>query len=639
MTGNEIRKRFLAFFEKREHAIVPSAPLVPENDPTVLFNTAGMQPLVPYLMGQPHPTGSKRIVDSQKCVRTNDIEEVGDNTHLTFFEMLGNWSLGDYFKEDAIKWSFEFLTSKEEGLGLDAKRLYVTVFEGDENAPKDEEAYEIWKRIFEEQGMDPAKRIFFMDADANWWSPGDNGPCGPDSEMFYDVTGTLTDGLSHEEFIAADDRQDVVEIWNDVFMEYEKTDGQVTGKLASQNVDTGSGLERITAMVQGADNVFETDLFAPIIEKLEGLSGKKLLFTRGDLGYDEEPECWATDARAMRIIADHLRASTFLISDGVTVSNTDQGYILRRLLRRSVRQADKLGIPAGSLSQVAEVVIKHYGEAYPNLTDKKDHIMDAINAEEEQFRKTLENGLKQFNKLELQIHMSTKEVDGGKVLDKESATAIKGISAKNAFDLFTTYGFPIELTEEIATDKGLVVDRKGFEKLMEEHRDKSRAGAEGKFKGGLADHSDAAVHYHTATHLLLAGLQKFVGDHVHQAGSNITAERLRFDFTHGEKVDRDTLDQIESWVNEQIQNGGEVTMETIPKTEAEKDETVEGSFWEKYPDTVNIYTMKLADDTVISRELCGGPHVENLTELPPTFKIKKEESSSAGVRRIKAVLV
>lgn len=618
MSGNEIRKRFLDFFEKRGHTIVPSAPLVPENDPTVLFNTAGMQPLVPYLMGQPHPTGSKRIADSQKCVRTNDIEEVGDNTHLTFFEMLGNWSLGDYFKEEAIKWSFEFLTDKTEGLGLNPKRLYVTVFEGDENAPRDEEAYAIWKQIFTEQGMDPDKRIFFMNADANWWSPGDNGPCGPDTEMFYDVTGTLTEGLTHEEFLAADDRQDIVEIWNDVFMEYEKTDGAVTGKLAAQNVDTGSGLERVTAMVQDKNNVFETDLFTPLIEKITSLST-------------------ANNAKAVRIIADHIRASTFLLSDGVSVSNTDQGYILRRLLRRSVRQADTLGLPPQSLSQVAAVVIEHYGEAYPNLVAKRQHIIDAINAEEEQFRKTIENGLKQFNKLELQLHLSTTEVDGKKVIDKSSAVTKKAISGKNAFDLFTTYGFPIELTEEIATEKGLIVDRKGFEKLMEEHREKSRTGAAGKFKGGLADHSEQVVQYHTATHLLLAGLQKFVGEHVHQAGSNITAERLRFDFTHGEKVEREVLDAIEQWVNEQITNGGEVTIETVPKTEAEQDPTVEGSFWEKYPDMVNIYTMKLADGTVVSRELCGGPHVKNLSELSPTFKITKEESSAAGVRRIKAV--
>ncbi len=597
MSGNEIRKRFLTFFEKRGHAIVPSAPLVPENDPTVLFNTAGMQPLVPYLMGQPHPTGSKRIADSQKCVRTNDIEEVGDNTHLTFFEMLGNWSLGDYFKREAITWSYEFLTSESEGLGLNPKRLYVTVFEGDENAPRDEEAYGVWKEIFENAGMDPEKRIFFMDADANWWSPGDNGPCGPDSEMFYDVTGALTDGLTRDEFTAADDKQEVVEIWNDVFMEYEKTDGKVTGKLDSQNVDTGSGLERITAMVQGVDNVFETDLFSPIINKINDLSTED-------------------NTRAIRIIADHMRSSTFLMSDGVTVSNTDQGYILRRLLRRSVRQADKIGMPAGSLAQISEIIIDNYGEAYPNLTEKKQHIIDAVNAEEDQFRKTIEKGVRQLEKM----------------------AGEGNISGAVAFELFTTYGFPIELTLELAEERGVKVDESEFEKLMTEHQEKSRTGAAGKFKGGLADHSDAAVHYHTATHLLLAGLQKFLGDHVHQAGSNITAERLRFDFTHPEKVDRDTLDKIEAWVNEQISNGGEVTMETVAKSEAENDPTVEGSFWEKYPDTVSIYTMKLADGTIVSRELCGGPHVESLTELTPTFKIKKEESSSAGVRRIKAVL-
>ena len=616
MTGNEIRSRFLAFFEKRGHAIVPSAPLVPENDPTVLFNTAGMQPLVPYLMGQPHPTGSKRIADSQKCVRTNDIEEVGDNTHISFFEMLGNWSLGDYFKDDAIKWSFEFLTSKEEGLGLDARRLYVTVFEGDENAPRDEEAHAIWKAIFEAAGMDPEKRIFFMDADANWWSPGDNGPCGPDSEMFYDVTGTLTEGLTRDEFIAADDGQDIVEVWNDVFMEYEKKDGKVVAKLASQNVDTGSGLERVTAMVQGKSNVFETDLFAPIIGKIEELSGKKLLFTRGDLGYNEEPECWAKDARAMRIIADHMRASTFLISDGVTPGNKDQGYILRRLLRRSVQQADKLGIPVNSLAAVATVVIEHFGAAYPNLTEKREHILSTITAEEEQFRVTLEKGMRQLEKL---------AADGN-------------ITGEMAFELFTTYGFPLELTLDIAKEKHVEVDTAVFERLMLEHQEKSRTGAAGKFKGGLADHSEKVVQYHTTTHLLLAGLQKFVGDHVHQAGSNITAERLRFDFTHGEKVERDVLDQIEAWVNEKISNGGEVTIETVAKTEAEKDPTVEGSFWEKYPDMVTIYTMHLADGTVVSRELCGGPHVKNLSEITPTFKIQKEESSSAGVRRIKAVL-
>lgn len=607
LAGNEIRKRFLTFFAKRDHAIVPSAPLVPENDPTVLFNTAGMQPLVPYLLGQPHPTGSKRIADSQKCVRTNDIEEVGDNTHLTFFEMLGNWSLGDYFKKEAIEWSFEFLTSATEGLGLDPRRLYVTVFEGDKNAPRDEEAYEIWKAIFARAGMDPEKRIFFMNAEANWWSPGDNGPCGPDSEMFYDVTGTLTEGLTKEEFIAADDRQDVVEIWNDVFMEYEKETGKVIGKLTAQNVDTGSGLERVTAMVQGVDNVFATDLFTPIITKIE------------ELGIHE-------NNRATRIIADHIRASVFLMSDGVVPTNTDQGYILRRLLRRSIRQADTLGMPSRSLSAVAQVVIEHYGEAYPNLKEKQDDIIKNIDLEEEQFRKTLSKGNSLLAK-EIAKHVKSVE-----------STKTNQISGERAFELFTTYGFPIELTTEIAKENNLTVDLETFDLLMTRHRELSRTGAAGKFKGGLSDHSEAVVHYHTVTHLLLASLRTFLGDHVHQAGSNITAERMRFDFTHPEKVERETLDALETWVNKAISTGGTVTIETVSKDQAANDPTVEGSFWEKYPDMVTIYTITAPDGTIYSRELCGGPHVEKLEDIKGTFKITKEESSSAGVRRIKAVL-
>lgn len=598
MSGNEIRTRFLNFFAKRGHTIVPSAPLVPENDPTVLFNTAGMQPLVPYLMGQAHPTGATRIADSQKCVRTNDIDEVGDNTHLTFFEMLGNWSLGDYFKKEAIEWSFTFLTSTEEGLGLDPKRLYVTVFAGDKNAPQDDEAYKIWAQIFTQVGLDPTKRIFYMDAESNWWSPGDNGPCGPDSEMFYDVTGKLTDGMTKEEFIAADDRQDVVEIWNDVFMEYEKTDGVVTGKLASQNVDTGSGLERITAMVQGVDNVFATDLFTPIIDKIRSVAT-------------------TSDDRAVRIIADHLRAATFLISDGVTVSNTDQGYILRRLLRRSIRQADNLHLPEKTLSQVAEVVITHYGEAYPNLVTKRQHIIDTINGEEEQFRKTLEKGLQQLKA----------------IIDTRHA-----ITGEEAFILFSTHGFPFEVTEEIAKEHGISIDKAEFNSHLTAHQEQSRSGAAHKFKGGLANHSEKVVHYHTTTHLLLAALQKFVGPHVHQAGSNITAERMRFDFTHHEKVDSDTLSNIEDWVNQSIADGGNVTYETVPKTEAAADTSIEGSFWEKYPDIVTIYTMTASDGTILSRELCGGPHVSSLAEISGTFAITKEESSAAGVRRIKAIL-
>ncbi len=618
MKGNEIRKKFLRFFAERNHEVIPSAPLVPENDPTVLFNTAGMQPLVPYLLGQPHPTGAKRIASAQKCLRTNDIDEVGDNTHLTFFEMLGNWSLGDYFKEDAIKWSFEFITSDTEGLGLQSDRLYVTVFVGDDNAPKDMEAYNIWKDIFTAEGLDPEKRIFFMDAEANWWSPGDNGPCGPDSEMFYDVTGKLTKGLTHEEFIAADDRQDVVEIWNDVFMEYEKVDGKVVGKLSSQNVDTGSGLERIAAMVQGVDNVFDTDLFTPITNKITSLATR------------ENPP-------AVRIIADHVRASVFLISDGVTPANSDQGYILRRLLRRSILQADKLSMPEHSLQQVAEVVIENYHEAYPNLKELAKTVLQSIRTEEEQFRKTLKKGLSELNRLAEKLKSESSEAGANSLT----------FTGKDLFDLYQTYGFPFELSiEELAkqpnigtlSDEDITPLKKEFYALMDEHRAKSRAGAGQRFKGGLADDSDIVVQYHTATHLMLAALREILGSHVHQAGSNITTERMRFDFTHPEKIDRSVLDKIEEWVNNALKIGGTVTTEIVPKDEAKNDPTVEGSFWEKYPAMVTIYTMTGADGQIFSRELCGGPHVTTFDEINGTFSITKEESSSAGVRRIKATL-
>lgn len=596
MTGTEIRQRFLDFFKKRGHTIIPSASLIPENDPSVLFNTAGMQPLVPYLMGQSHPSGSKRLVDAQKCVRTNDIDEVGDNTHLTFFEMLGNWSLGDYFKEEAISWSFEFLTSKEEGLGLDVKRLYVTVFEGDENAPRDTESYEIWKKIFEAQGLDATKRIFFKDADSNWWSPGDNGPCGPDTEMFYDVTGTLTEGLTFEEFIQVDDEQKIVEIWNDVFMEYEKKEGKVIGKLSSKNVDTGSGLERVTAVVQGKNNVFETDLFSPIFETINTKKTK-------------------TDIKAERIIADHMRAATFLISDGATPSNTDQGYILRRLIRRAVRYADTLGIQVGELKNIVPVIISAYSNQYQNLKIHEQKIYETIEREEAQFRKTLDKGIKHFEKLP----------EGN-------------ISAHDAYLLFTTYGFPIEFTKELAQQKGVSVDMEGFALEMKKHQEESRKGAEQKFKGGLADHSDKVVQYHTATHLMLAGLRRELGKDIHQAGSNITEERLRFDFTNQTKVEADILKKVEDFVNQVIAADAQVTTEILDKQVAHDDPTIEGSFWEKYPDKVTVYTITGLDGTVYSRELCGGPHVSKTSDIKGVFKIVKEESSSAGVRRIKAIL-
>lgn len=589
MVSNDIRTTFLNFFEKRGHAIVPSAPLVPENDPSVLFTTAGMQPLVPYLLGESHPSGT-RIANVQKCVRTGDIEEVGDKTHDTFFEMLGNWSLGDYFKEDAITWSYGLLTSKEEGFGLDPKRLYITVFSGNTDAPRDEEAVAVWKKL----GV-PEHRIYYLED--NWWSPGESGPCGPDSEMFYDITPEGLGDLTHEEFIAADDTQQVVEIWNDVFMEYEKKDGKVIGKLAQKNVDTGAGLERLAMVLQGTDNIFDTDLFAPIMDVIRGKMTKD-------------------NKRAMRIVSDHIRTAVFLLADGVRPGNTDQGYILRRLLRRAVRYADMLGMDADGLSAVAEAAAIGYENVYQNVVEQKNMIVEEIRKEEEKFRSTLEQGMKEFEKI---LARSEKEISGN-----------------DAFVLFSTYGFPFDMTSELAEERGFLVDKKEFEKEMDEHRASSRTASEGKFKGGLAGTSEKTMALHTATHLLLAGLRNELGEDVHQAGSNITEERLRFDFTYPEKVERDILDRVESFVNGAITQDATVRMEEMGKGEA-KAAGVEGSFWEKYPDTVRVYTIEGKEGAVYSRELCGGPHVEHTGDMG-TFRIKKEESSSAGVRRIKAVL-
>lgn len=609
MDSREIRQRFLAFFEKRGHAIIPSSPLVPENDPSVLFNTAGMQPLAPYLLGAPHPSG-KRLANSQKCVRTQDIEEVGDKTHDTFFEMLGNWSLGDYFKEDAIKWSYEFLTSKEEGLGLDPSRLYVTVFEGNDDAPRDEEAFEIWKKYM------PENHIYFMSAKSNWWSPGDNGPCGPDTEMFYDVTASGLGVLTKEEYIEADDRQDIVEIWNDVFMEYEKKDGKVIGKLAKKNVDTGSGLERIVMAIQGKDNVFDTDLFAPIMEKIKELAGGEI-----------------NNLRGARIVADHVRTAVMIIADGVRPSNTDQGYILRRLLRRAVRYADMLGVGHGMLSEIVLVIADKYKGVYDNVAKQTDLIVKEIWEEEDKFRKTLERGLKEIEKI-------TEKYDGR--MDNFL------LGAPVLFDLFQTHGFPVEMSiEEVnqirISNGGSAMPESSSKHLIDlfnaelkKHQELSRAGAEGKFKGGLADHSEKTTALHTATHLMLAGLRKYLGDGVHQAGSNITEERLRFDFNYPQKVERDVLDKVEAYVNEAIAKGCTVKIDQMKKEDA-KAKGVEGSFWEKYPDVVNVYSVVSSDGTQYSAELCGGPHVQETGSMG-TFKITKEESVSQGVRRVKAVL-
>ena len=574
---------------------MPSAPLVPENDPSVLFNTAGMQPLVPYLMGLPHPTGSRRIANTQKCIRTVDIEEVGDNTHLTFFEMLGNWSLGDYFKKEAIEWSYEFLTSKDDGLALDPKRLYVTVFEGNETAPADTEAYAIWENIFERENLDPKKRIFYMDAKSNWWSPGEQGPCGPDSEMFYDLTGNLTGGLSKKEFIAADAKQELVEIWNDVFMEYEKKDGAIVGKLKNKNVDTGSGFERVVAVVQKKHHVYDTDLFLPVITHIKN-------------------HALHSDTTHERIIADHMRASVFIMGDGVAPSNTDRGYILRRLLRRSIRRADILGIPPYTLSSLIPVILQKYNDAYPALKMKEHDIEKGVREEETKFRQTLERGLKEFEKYKKHT-----------------------ISGSDAFTLFSTYGFPLELIEEIAKEKEITVDKKGFYEEMKHHQHISRTSSTGKFKGGLANMNEKTTMLHTATHLMLAALRAYLGPDVHQAGSNINEERARFDFTYPKKVERDILDKVEDYVNSAIQKKCPMTTKIVPKEEA-RQTGVEGSFWEKYPDDVTVYSIICSDDTVYSKELCGGPHVKNTGDIIGVFKIKKEEASSAGIRRIRAVL-
>ncbi len=581
MKSFEVRKRFLDFFEKRGHAIIPSASLVPKNDPSVLFNTAGMQPLVPYLMGEKHPLGS-RLASCQKCVRTGDIEDIGDARHLSFFEMLGNWSLGDYFKEDAIAWSFEFLTSKEEGLGLDPNRLYVTVFEGDEDAPRDLEAVEIWKKFI------PEHRIYFLPKKNNWWSPGDNGPCGPDTEMFYDVTEKGLGDMTHEEYVDADDRGAIVEIWNDVFMEYEKKDGKVIGKLNQKNVDTGSGLERITMIVQGKTNVYETDVFSSAIEFID-------LNTKG-----------IPDERSSRIIADHVRSATMLIADGVFPSNKDQGYVLRRFIRRAVVQAKNIGFSYELLGVLQSGFMAKYEDIYEELKENIEGQKEVFNKEVEKFIKTLEAGLKEFEK------------------------------GTDPFILATTYGFPIEITEEIAKEKGISIDREDFDTKMKAHQDASRAGAEQKFKGGLANTSEQTTKLHTAHHLLLKALQEVVNPDIHQKGSNITEERLRIDFNFDRKLTEEEKTAVEERVNIWIAYDLNVVKRDMPKEEAEK-LGAEMEFGVKYPDIVSVYFIEDKEGNHVSKEFCGGPHVEH-TGLLGVFKIQKEEASSAGVRRIKAIL-
>lgn len=580
------------FFRKHGHAIIGSASLIPENDPTVLFTTAGMHPLVPYLLGEKHPAGV-RLADVQKCVRTGDIDEVGDASHCTFFEMLGNWSLGDYFKDEMIPWSYEFLTSPEY-LGIDPKRLAVSVFAGDADCPRDERSAELWEKA----GI-ARDRIFFLPKENNWWGPaGITGPCGPDSEMFID------NGQPKccDECSPACDCGKYLEIWNDVFMQFNKT---VDGKyepLKQKNVDTGMGLERTLCILQGKKSVYETDLFAPIIAAIESIGS-------GKYGSDEET------TKAIRIVADHIRTSVFMIGDekGVACSNVDQGYILRRLLRRAVRFAKKLEIEIGKLTVVAEAVIEEYKDVYPELEINRDRIVNEITAEEERFERTLQGGIKEFEKL---CHYLVGDT----------------ISGKASFKLYDTYGFPIEMTVELAKEKGLKVNIDDFNKAFSEHQQKSHAGAEQKFKGGLADHSEATARLHTATHLMHRALKEVLhDDNANQKGSNITEERLRFDFTFPRALTPEEIREVEDKVNEAIKADVPVVCEEMTVEEA-KEQGAVGLFTAKYGEKVKVYTMGK-----YSKEICGGPHASHTGELGH-FRIVKEQSSSAGVRRIKAVL-
>ena len=640
-TADDLRSLFLNFMQKKGHALIPSASIIPENDPTVLFTTAGMHPLVPYLQGQKHPMG-KRLTDVQKCIRTGDIDEVGDNSHLTFFEMLGNWSLGDYFKKEAISWSWEFLTSPEY-LGIEPERLAFSVFAGDEDCPRDEEAASYWKQAGVKED-----HIFFLPKENNWWGPaGITGPCGPDSEMFI-ITDKPPCG---PDCSPACDCGRYLEIWNDVFMQYDKQKDGTFKPLSQKNVDTGMGLERTFCVLKGVKSVYDTSIFAGIIGKIQELSGKKY-------GSDEE------NTRAIRIIADHMRTATFIIGDarGVTPSTVDQGYVLRRLIRRAVRHGMKLGMPQGFTCEIAKVIIAQYKATYPELESHGEFILEQLKLEEERFSRTLKKGVAEFEKVVGNIRRTREALEAAKAektpesagklrptpemqpiiaaLKDGTATdemfdrvlsTLDTIDGRSAFKLYDTYGFPIEITTEMAAEQGLKVDTEGFDERFKQHQATSHAGAEHRFKGGLADASEETAKLHTATHLLQAALRKVLGDEVHQKGSNITAERLRFDFSFGRKMTDEEKAEVEKLVNEAIQAAVPVVCEEMTVAEARAQGAM-GLFESKYGERVKVYTMGK-----YSKEICGGPHARNTGDLK-SFKIKKEEASSAGVRRIKAVI-
>lgn len=587
----DLRAMFLKFFQDHGHAVISSASVIPENDPTVLFTTAGMHPLVPYLMGQKHPAGT-RLTDVQKCVRTGDIEDVGDFSHLTFFEMLGNWSLGDYFKKEMIPWSWEFLTS-EKYLGLPKDRLAFTVFAGDKDCPRDDESADLWRSC----GV-ADDHIFYLPKENNWWGPaGVTGPCGPDTEMFI-ITDKEPCGPDCSPACSCGR---YLEIWNDVFMQYNKKEDGTFEPLAQKNVDTGMGLERTICVLNGKKSVYETDLFENILGKIAELSGK----TYGSA---------EATTKAFRIIADHMRTSTFIMGDdrGVSPANVDQGYVLRRLIRRAVRYGMEIGMPDGFTGEIAKVIIEQYKDVYPELKRNEAFVLEQLALEETRFAKTLKQGNREFEKL-------AQRVKDGR------------IDGESAFHLYDTYGFPVEMTCELAKDAGLTVDMEGFKECFKKHQATSQAGAEQRFKGGLADHSAQSARLHTATHLLHAALRKVLGDEVAQKGSNITAERLRFDFSFGRKMTKEEIAEVERLVNEAIDAHAPIVCEEMTVPEAKAQGAI-GLFANKYGENVKVYTMGS-----YSKEICGGPHATNTGDLK-SFKIQKEESSSAGVRRIKAVI-
>ncbi|MBQ3826512.1 MAG: alanine--tRNA ligase [Spirochaetaceae bacterium] len=599
MTANELRSKYIEFFKSKNHAEISGQSLIPENDPSVLFTMAGMHPLVPYLLGQPHPSGT-RLTDYQKCIRTGDIEEVGDPSHLTCFEMLGNWSLGDYFKKEAIAFSYEFLTS-EKWLALDPRKLSVTVFAGDESAPRDEEAAGYWK----ENGM-PEDKIAYLPASDNWWAAGPTGPCGPDTEIFYWVGEGLPPVGSNK----GTDSANWMEIWNNVFMQYNRIDEKTLEPLPKKNVDTGMGLERTNCILQGKTSVYLTEVFQPIIAKIEELSSYKY-------GDSEEKD------KSVRIIADHTRAAVFILGDqkGVSPDRVGAGYVLRRIIRRAVRHGMKLGIDKDFLATVASVVVANFKNAYPELEANEEKVYKELTAEEEKFRQTLTKGEAEFQKLLPNLMKNPK----------------KEISGKVAFRLYDTFGYPLELTQELGAENGFTVDVEGFKEAEKKHQEASKSLDAGKAKGGLAEQSDVTTKYHTATHLLQQALTDVLGDQVAQKGSNITNERMRFDFTFERAMTKEEIQKVEDIVNEKIKEDLPVTMEVMTLEDA-KAAGARALFSNKYGESVKVYTIgRDAKNDWFSKEVCGGPHVQHTAQIGE-FKIQKEQSSSAGVRRIRAVI-